>query len=104
MARTRFSVADAAVIVGLMFFYYLATYFTLPSDALMAWPITDSLMHPDHYSSSDLLVSSGTKGNYLLYSWLALVPFLRDNLPLRDFLFYLPIFFLYLAAWWKVFA
>lgn len=102
--RPGFRLADGLVLAGFLFLFYLCRGSVLNGDPLLAWPITDSLMHPGRYPPGDLIVEAGSKGNFLLYKALAAFPFLRDNLPLRDFLLYLPIFFLYLVAWWHVFV
>lgn len=91
------------ILAGLCLVYYLPHQKVLAVDSLLAWPITDSMMHPDRYGSEDLIVRAGVTGNFLLYKLLAYIPFLQDNLPLRDMLIYLPIFFLYLVAWYDLF-
>lgn len=83
---------------------FLQRYYVLSSDPLLAWPITDSIAHPERYSSEDILIQAGVSGNFLLYHLLAYVPLLKENFPLRDFLLYVPIYFFTLLAWWKVFT
>lgn len=79
-------------------------YSVLSSDPLLAWPITDSIAHPEKYAPEDLLVTAGKTGNFFLYQLLAQLSILQHNYPLRDFLIYLPLLFLLLVAWWKVFV
>jgi hypothetical protein len=94
-----------AVWIGLVtVLVFIQRYFVLSSDPLMAWPISDLVAHPDRYSADDLLVQAGASGNFLLYQLLGHFPFLRENFPLRDFLFYSPIYFLTLFAWWFLFV
>lgn len=102
--KARLTLVDGLALAGFMSLFYLLRVSVLNGDPLLAWPITDSLMNPGRYSPGDLIVAAGRTGYFRLYSLLAGFPFLRDNLPLRDFLLYIPIFFLYLVAWWHVFA
>lgn len=94
---------DWLIVACLTLAAFIQRYYILSSDPLLAWPITDSIAHPDRYSSQDLLVKAGTTGNFLLYKLLGYLPVLRENFPLRDFLIYLPIYFCTLLAWLKVF-
>lgn len=96
--------ADGLMLGCLMIVFYFSFYSPLSSDSLLGWPITDSIMHPERYSPDDLLVKAGITGPFLLYRLLAFLPFQQDNFPLRDFLIYIPLLFLYLVAWWKVFS
>ncbi len=91
------------VLAGVCLVYYLPHQNILAVDSLLAWPITESMLHPDWYGSEDLIVRAGVTGNFLLYKLLAYIPLLQDNLPLRDVLIYLPIFFLYLMVWYDLF-
>jgi hypothetical protein len=97
-------IADCLVLAFITAVVFLQRYYVLSSDPLLAWPITDQIVHPEHYSSEDILVQAGVSGNFLLYSVLAYLPILRDNFPLRDFLIYVPLYFLTLYAWRKVFT
>lgn len=95
--------ADWLIVASLTLAVFIQRYYVLSSDPLLAWPISDGIAHPNRYSSQDILVQAGIGGNFLLYKLLSLLPILRDNFPLRDFLIYLPIYFFTLLAWLKVF-
>ncbi len=100
---SRLSAIDVAVLAGLMVIFYMQVP-VFNGDSLLAWPITDSLMHPDRYSPNDLIVAGGSAGGFLFYQMMAYLPFLQDNLPLRDFIIYIPVFALTLVAWRRVFV
>lgn len=104
LVNKNFSIQDLLMLAGVTAWVFLNRYYVLSSDPLLAWPITDSIAHPERYSSADLLVQAGITGNFLLYRLLAYLPILKDNFPLRDFLIYTPIYFLTLFAWRKVFT
>jgi hypothetical protein len=95
--------ADWLLVATLTLAVFIQRYYVLSSDPLLAWPITDSIAHPNRYSPQDILIQAGTSGNFLLYKLLGFLPVLNGNFPLRDFLIYLPIYFLTLLAWVKVF-
>lgn len=103
-AREKLALSDWLAIACLTLTVFIDRYQLLSSDPLLAWPITDFIAHPGNYSPEDLLVRAGASGNFLLYRLLAHLPLLADNYPLRDFLLYVPIYFLTLLAWWQVFA
>jgi hypothetical protein len=102
-AREKLALSDWLAIACLTVTVFLNRYQVLSSDPLLAWPITDFIAHPGNYSPEDLLVRAGASGNFLLYRLLAHLPLFADNYPLRDFLIYVPIYFLTLLAWWLVF-
>jgi hypothetical protein len=95
--------SDWLMLIIITLCVFLQRYYVLSSDPLLAWPITDSIAHPGRYPLQDILIQAGTTGNFVLYKLLAYLPFFRENFPLRDLLIYLPIYFLTLLAWWKVF-
>lgn len=75
----------------------------LNGDSLLAWPIIESFVNVELYPLDDLIIKAGKEGIFYFYKLLSFSPFFKDNYPLRDFLIYLPIFYLYTFFWFLIF-
>lgn len=84
--------------------FFLFRYKIINGDSLLAWPITESFTNKDLYPLDDLIIKSGKEGIFHFYKLLHNISFFKDNYPLRDFLIYLPIFFIYSCLWFLIFV
>jgi len=90
------------ILVGITIFIILK-YNIFNGDSLLAWPITEKIIYPDLYNDKDLIIKSGIESSFNFYKIISLLPFLRDNFPLRDFIIYLVTLVLLLLGWYNVF-
>lgn len=73
------------------------------TDPFLAYPITSKFQDPALYSEHDLLIQAGISGTFLFYELLGHVSWFADNFVLRDLVFGIPFFLLYLFAWYNLF-
>lgn len=79
--------------------YFAVNASPLSGDSLLAWPISESLYHPEWYGSGDLIIEAGKTTNFLFYKLITHFPWFQDNFPLRDMVIYFPIFCIYGFFW-----
>lgn len=82
--------------------YALLNAFVICGDCFFGYAITEKIMHPEWFHTSDLVVSTGAK-NFLFYRLLANIPWFLDNFNLRDFVLSAPLTLLLVLGWYNIF-
>lgn len=95
---------DFFIIFILVLIFFIFRSKVINGDSLLAWPITESFVKKDLYPLDDLIIKGGREGIFYFYKFLSYFPLFKDNYPLRYFLIYIPIFYIYAILWFLIFV